>query len=45
MDGIVKIGIVLGDRLKLYKLKKLGFMQEYFNLLLFNNSNEFMVSE
>ena len=45
MDKAAKTNIIPGDHLKLYKLKKLGFVQEYLNPLLFNNNNESTVSE
>ena len=40
MDRTAKAGIIPGDRLKLYRLRKLGSAQEYLNPSLFNNSNK-----
>ena len=45
MDKAVKTNIIPGDHLKLYRLKKLGSVQKYFNLLLSNNNNKFIVSK
>ena len=45
MDKIIKINIILENCLKLYKLRKLGFTQKYFNLLLFSNNNKFIINK
>ena len=45
VNKTVKTGIIPGNYLKLYKLRKLGFIQKYLNLLLFNNSNKFIINK